>query len=104
MLLVSHVASPTGLILPIAEIARGNRRRSIALVVDGAHATGALPLAFSALEDIDYYGGNLQNGSWAPKAPRSAGWRPGIRPACRLPLAAGNTFETVPPTGTLLGD
>ena len=57
MLIVSHVMTGSGLALPLAKIARETRARSICLVVDGAHGTGALPLNMSELGDLDYYAG-----------------------------------------------
>lgn len=67
LLVLSHVATGTGLILPLAEIARETRRRGVLLAVDGAHAAGALPLDFAALDDVDFYGGNLHKWMLGPK-------------------------------------
>ena len=46
---VSHVLSPTGLRMPIAEIAAMARSRNILCVVDGAQAVGGLPVDVRAL-------------------------------------------------------
>ena len=40
MVLLDHVTSQTGIILPIADIARELTHRGIELLVDGAHAPG----------------------------------------------------------------
>lgn len=46
---VSHVLSPTGLRMPIAEIAALARRNGALLVVDGAQAVGQIPVDVKAL-------------------------------------------------------
>ena len=73
MLLLSHVTTGHGLKLPIEAIARETRKRGVLLVIDGAHAAGALPLDFSALEDVDFYGGNLHKWFMGPKG-TGFGW------------------------------
>lgn len=73
MLLLSHVTTGHGLKLPIELIARETRKRGILLAVDGAHATGALPLDFSKLGDLDFYGGNLHKWAMGPKG-TGFGW------------------------------
>src|SRR5205085_7509293 len=42
--IVSHVTSPTALVMPIAEIAAAVRARGVAVLVDGAHAPGMVDL------------------------------------------------------------
>jgi isopenicillin-N epimerase len=73
MLVLSDVITANGLLLPIARIAAETRKRGVLLVVDGAHAPGSIPLDFAALEDVDFYGGNLHK--WMMGAKGSAfGW------------------------------
>ncbi len=67
--LVDHVTAGTALVLPIAEIVARCRARGVAVLVDGAHVPGALPLDLGAI-DADWYTGNLHK--WA-MAPRSCG-------------------------------
>src|SRR5688500_5894786 len=44
LIVVSHVASPTAVVLPVAEICRRARERGIAVCIDGPHAIAQLPL------------------------------------------------------------
>lgn len=54
LLVVSHVTSPTALILPVQEICAAAREANIATCIDGPHAVAMLPLDLTAL-DCDYY-------------------------------------------------
>lgn len=67
VLVVSHVATGDGRILPVGEISRLAREREIIVVVDGAHAIGALPVDLAALPDVDFYGGNFHKWFMGPK-------------------------------------
>ena len=40
LLVIDHIASPTGLVFPVARLAELARSRGIRVLVDGAHATG----------------------------------------------------------------
>lgn len=61
----SHVLSPTGLVLPAAELCREARRRGIITAVDGAHAPAMIPLDVTAI-GADFYTGNCHKWLLAP--------------------------------------
>ncbi len=54
LIVVSHITSPTAVILPVAEICRRARSRSIAVAIDGPHAVAQAPLEIEQL-GCDYY-------------------------------------------------
>jgi isopenicillin-N epimerase len=65
MAVLDHVTSPGALVLPIAGMVAACRQRGVAVLVDGAHAPGQLPLELDAL-GADWYAGNLHKWLFAP--------------------------------------
>jgi isopenicillin-N epimerase len=66
VLFLSHITSPTALVLPIQAALAEARRRGIWTVVDGAHVPGHIPLDLAAME-VDFYSGNLHKWLMTPK-------------------------------------
>ena len=67
LVLVDHIVSASALILPVAEIASRCRQRGVAVLVDGAHAPGAIPVDIPSL-GVDWYTGNLHKWAWSPRS------------------------------------
>ncbi|MGE5192248.1 MAG: aminotransferase class V-fold PLP-dependent enzyme [Deltaproteobacteria bacterium] len=54
LIVVSHITSPTALILPVGEICRRAKKQSIRVCIDGPHALAAVPVDIDRL-DCDFY-------------------------------------------------
>jgi isopenicillin-N epimerase len=77
LVIVDHITAESALVFPLAEIAARLRAQGVAVLADGAHAPGAIPLDVPSL-GVDWYVGNLHKWAWTP---RSSGilWAPSHR-------------------------
>lgn len=82
--IVDHISAQSALVFPLAEIAAGLRARGVAVLADGAHVPGAIPLDIASL-GVDWYVANLHKWMWTP---RSSGilWTSPARQADLRPL------------------
>ena len=68
LLLVDHVTSPTGLVFPVARIAKEMAARGVQVLVDGAHAPGMVDLSLEALSPhVAFYTANCHKWLCSPK-------------------------------------
>ena len=65
--LLDHVGSETALVMPLAAMAAACRSRGVAVLVDGAHAPGAIDVDIAAL-GVDWYAANLHKWAFAPRS------------------------------------
>jgi len=65
--LLDHVGSETALVMPLAAMAAACRSRGVAVLVDGAHAPGAIEVDIAAL-GVDWYAANLHKWAFAPRS------------------------------------
>ena len=65
--ILDHITASSALVLPIAELTRRCQARGVVVIVDGAHAPGAIPLDVAAI-GAEYYAGNLHKWAWAPRS------------------------------------
>ena len=83
LLLIDHITSPSALVLPLRDLILLARSRSAAVIVDGAHAPGSLPIDLQHLQP-DAYVGNLHKWMCCPRGAAflwvARGWREKIRP------------------------
>ncbi len=85
LLVIDHIVSRLACIFPVAEIVKRAKARGIAVLVDGAHAPGQIPLGVPSL-GADWYTGNAHKWFFAPRGcgllwtapPRQAETRPAV--------------------------
>lgn len=94
--LLSHVTSPSGLVLPIERIIPALRERGIRTVIDGAHAPGMVSsLSIRAL-GCDYYTANCHKWICSPKGSAFLFVRRDLHASTR-PLVLSNNAENPKP-------
>lgn len=96
LLIVSHITSPTAVILPVQEICAEARRRGITVCIDGPHAPAQAPVDLYEL-GCDFYTASLHK--WV-SAPIGSGflyvspkWQASVRPPL---LSWGRLLPVIP--------
>ncbi|MGE5176177.1 MAG: aminotransferase class V-fold PLP-dependent enzyme [Hyphomicrobiales bacterium] len=64
---LDHVTSESALVLPIAAMTARCRARGVPVLVDGAHAPGAIALDIPSI-GADWYAANLHKWAWSPRS------------------------------------
>ena len=64
---VDHISADTALLLPLAAIADRLHRHGVAVLADGAHAPGSIPLDVPSL-GCDWYTANLHKWAFVPRS------------------------------------
>jgi len=91
---VSHITSPTAVILPVRAIVERARSEGIMTVIDGAHAPGQIPLDLHEL-DADFYCGSLHKWLFTPKGTGFLYARPSAQKLLRpLVVSWGTDLDT----------
>ena len=83
--IVDHITSQSALVMPLAEIAAECRARGVAVLADGAHAPGAIPLDIPSL-GVDWYVANLHKWMWVPRSSGILWASPERQPDLRPPV------------------
>ena len=66
LMVISHVTSPTGLVMPVHDICAMARKRGVLTHVDGAHAIGQVPINLREM-GCDFYAASPHKWLMAPK-------------------------------------
>ncbi len=64
--IIDHIASPTAIVFPVAEITRALKSKGARVLIDGAHAVGQIALDLPAI-GADWYTANAHKWLYAPK-------------------------------------
>jgi len=64
--IIDHIASPTAIVFPVAEITRALKAKGAKVLIDGAHAVGQIALDLPAI-GADWYTANAHKWLYSPK-------------------------------------
>jgi isopenicillin-N epimerase len=92
---IDHITSLTALVFPVVEIAAQCRARGVPVLVDGAHAPGAVALDVASL-GVDWYGGNLHKWAFAPRPSGFLWAAPGRQSNLHAPVVSWGFGEGFP--------
>lgn len=67
LVIVDHVTSESALVMPVEQIVARVKAHGAMVLVDGAHAPGAIPLDLSTL-GADFYAATLHKWAWTPRS------------------------------------
>ncbi len=102
LLIVDHVTSPTARILPVERLTKSAHSLGVPVLVDGAHAPGALDIDVAAI-GADFWVGNLHKWLFAPRPAAilsvTEPWRAKIRP----PVVSWSHHEPYPAALEMMG-
>jgi len=100
--MIDHVTSPTGLVWPIARIVKELEARGVAVLVDGAHAPGMVPLAIAQMAP-SFYTGNFHKWIGAPPGAAML-WAREDRRAHLHPTSISHGYVARSPRGRLFDE
>jgi isopenicillin-N epimerase len=83
--IVDHISAESALVLPVADIVARLQASGVAVLIDGAHAPGSIPLEIAAL-GADWYVGNLHKWMWVPRSSAILWARPERQAALQPPV------------------
>jgi isopenicillin-N epimerase len=98
IVVLDHITSPTGLVLPIERIAPVLCTRGVQLIIDGAHAPGQLALDVETLlaSGVTWYAGNNHKWLCAPKGTGFLAGSASARPPRPVVTSHGGSAEYGP--------